>query len=43
MRLETFEAAVAQAADGARPLAGNAFKPALLRRTIVRALVHLAG
>ncbi|KAB8196126.1 xanthine dehydrogenase family protein subunit M [Nonomuraea phyllanthi] len=43
MRTETFEAAVAHAADGARPLARNAFKPALLRRTIVRALVHLAG
>ncbi|MEV4018947.1 xanthine dehydrogenase family protein subunit M [Nonomuraea angiospora] len=43
MRLEAFEAAVAHAADGARPLAHNAFKPALLRRTIVRALAHLAG
>ncbi|MFG1699546.1 FAD binding domain-containing protein [Nonomuraea sp. NPDC049309] len=41
--VETFEAAAARAADGARPLHGNAFKAALLRRTIVRALVHLAG
>ncbi|GAA3696221.1 xanthine dehydrogenase family protein subunit M [Nonomuraea antimicrobica] len=43
MRLQTFEAAVAHAADGARPLSHNAFKPALLCRTIIRALVHLAG
>jgi xanthine dehydrogenase YagS FAD-binding subunit len=33
-----YEQAVAHAADGARPLAHNAFKPALLRRTLVRAL-----
>ncbi|WP_434444357.1 FAD binding domain-containing protein [Lentzea sp. E54] len=38
---ETFESAVATAADGARPLAHNAFKPALLRRTLVRALTVL--
>ncbi|MEO3801151.1 xanthine dehydrogenase family protein subunit M [Nonomuraea sp. B1E8] len=43
MRRETFEAAVAHAADGARPLSRNAFKPALLRRTLLRALTHLAG
>ncbi|GIG87714.1 FAD binding domain-containing protein [Plantactinospora endophytica] len=41
MRLDTFESAVAHAADGARPLAHNRFKPALLRRTIVRALTGL--
>jgi xanthine dehydrogenase YagS FAD-binding subunit len=38
---ETFESAVRDAADGARPLAHNAFKPALLRRTLVRALTVL--
>lgn len=38
---ETFESAVGNAADGARPLAHNAFKPALLRRTLVRALTVL--
>ncbi|UCM89762.1 FAD binding domain-containing protein [Streptomyces marincola] len=38
---DTFEAAVAGAADGARTLAHNAFKPALLRRTLVRALTDL--
>jgi xanthine dehydrogenase YagS FAD-binding subunit len=43
MRQEAFEAAVARAADGARPLAHNAFKPALLRRTIIRALMTLAA
>ncbi|MEO3876352.1 xanthine dehydrogenase family protein subunit M [Nonomuraea sp. B12E4] len=43
MQAATFEAAAAHATDGARPLSRNAFKPALLRRTIVRALVHLAG
>jgi xanthine dehydrogenase YagS FAD-binding subunit len=43
MRQETFETAVATAADGARPLSHNPFKPALLRRTIVRALMNLAG
>ncbi|MFD5248365.1 FAD binding domain-containing protein [Amycolatopsis sp. NPDC058340] len=36
-----FEEAASLAADGARPLAGNAFKPSLLRRTIVRALLEL--
>lgn len=43
MRQEAFEAAVARAADGARPLSQNAFKPALLRRTIIRALMTLAA
>jgi xanthine dehydrogenase YagS FAD-binding subunit len=43
MRQEAFEAAVAHAADGARPLTRNAFKSALLRRTIIRALMSLAG
>ncbi|MEV0614754.1 xanthine dehydrogenase family protein subunit M [Nonomuraea sp. NPDC050404] len=43
MNQATFEAAVRHAADGARPLAHNRFKAALLRRTIVRALVRLAG
>ncbi|GAA2077273.1 FAD binding domain-containing protein [Actinomadura alba] len=38
---ETFESAVGNAADGARPLAHNAFKPALLRRTLIRALTVL--
>ena len=38
---DTFEAAVAHAADGAEPREHNAFKPALLRRTIVRALTEL--
>jgi xanthine dehydrogenase YagS FAD-binding subunit len=42
MQRETFEAAAAHAADGARPLAHNGFKPALLRRTIIRALSSLA-
>ncbi|MFD7509868.1 FAD binding domain-containing protein [Streptomyces sp. NPDC059853] len=37
----TFEAAVAGAADGARPREHNRFKPALLRRTLVRALTEL--
>jgi xanthine dehydrogenase YagS FAD-binding subunit len=38
---DTFESAVQGAADGARPLPHNAFKPALLRRTLVRALTVL--
>ncbi|MFI8219928.1 FAD binding domain-containing protein [Streptomyces sp. NPDC085932] len=37
----TFEAAVASAADGARPREHNRFKPALLRRTLIRALTEL--
>ncbi|GIF13794.1 FAD binding domain-containing protein [Actinoplanes teichomyceticus] len=40
---ETFEAAVRDAADGARPLTHNAFKPALLRHTLFRALTTLAA
>lgn len=43
MRQEAFEAAVARAADGARPLSQNAFKPTLLQRTIIRALMTLAA
>ncbi|MBZ9645674.1 xanthine dehydrogenase family protein subunit M [Streptomyces sp. PSKA30] len=39
----TYEAAVAHAADGARELSHNRFKPALLRRTLVRALTSLEG
>ncbi|MFD0746631.1 FAD binding domain-containing protein [Phytohabitans flavus] len=38
---DTFESAVGNAADGARPLTHNAFKPALLRRTLIRALITL--
>lgn len=37
----TFEAAVVHAADGAEPREHNAFKPALLRRTLVRVLAEL--
>lgn len=37
---ETFEAAAALAAEGAKPLPGNAFKVSLLKRTIVRALLE---
>ncbi|SEF32029.1 xanthine dehydrogenase YagS FAD-binding subunit [Amycolatopsis pretoriensis] len=37
----SFEAAAAVAADGARPLAHNAVKVPLLKRTIVRALLEL--
>ena len=36
-------AAAAHAADGARPLAGNAFKIQLLRRTVTYALARLGG
>ena len=39
---DTFEAAVRSAADGARTLAYNKFKPALLRRTLIRALAELS-
>ncbi|KXK59752.1 FAD-binding molybdopterin dehydrogenase [Micromonospora rosaria] len=38
---DVFEAAVRTAADGARTLPHNGFKPALLRRTLVRALTVL--
>ncbi|TDC65740.1 FAD binding domain-containing protein [Streptomyces hainanensis] len=37
----TYESAARDAADGARTLPHNAFKPALLRRTLVRALTVL--
>ncbi len=37
----SFTAAVRSAADGARPLAHNGFKVALVQRTIVRALLEL--
>ncbi|MFI6303098.1 FAD binding domain-containing protein [Amycolatopsis thailandensis] len=36
-----FEEAAALATEGARPLSANGFKPSLLRRTIVRALLEL--
>lgn len=39
--LESFEEAASVAADGARPLSGNAFKVSLLKRTVVRALLEL--
>jgi xanthine dehydrogenase YagS FAD-binding subunit len=42
MRQDVFEAAAAVAASGATPLTHNGFKPELLRRTIVRALMSLA-
>ncbi|MEO9323381.1 xanthine dehydrogenase family protein subunit M [Nocardioides sp. C4-1] len=41
MTTTTFEDAVRRAADGARTLEHNAFKPALLRRTLVRAFASL--
>ncbi|MET0233615.1 MAG: xanthine dehydrogenase family protein subunit M [Kibdelosporangium sp.] len=37
---EAFEAAASVAADGAKPLAENSFKPSLLKRTVVRALIE---
>jgi xanthine dehydrogenase YagS FAD-binding subunit len=39
---ESFEAAAATAAEGARPLSANSFKVPLLQRTVVRALLELA-
>jgi xanthine dehydrogenase YagS FAD-binding subunit len=39
---EVFESAARSAADGARPLAHNAFKVTLVQRTIVRALTEVA-
>ncbi|MFG2077129.1 FAD binding domain-containing protein [Nonomuraea maritima] len=39
---ESHEAAAALAAEGARPLAGNAFKVTLAQRAILRALAELA-
>ncbi|GAA2797153.1 xanthine dehydrogenase family protein subunit M [Saccharopolyspora taberi] len=38
---ESFEAPASAAADGAKPLSGNAFKVSLLKRTVVRALLEL--
>ncbi|MYW91212.1 xanthine dehydrogenase family protein subunit M [Amycolatopsis rubida] len=38
---EAFTAAAAVAVEGAKPLSGNVFKPSLLKRTIVRALLEL--
>ncbi|MBB1158635.1 MULTISPECIES: FAD binding domain-containing protein [Amycolatopsis] len=38
---EAFAAAAAVAVEGAKPLPGNVFKPSLLKRTIVRALLEL--
>ncbi|MEZ0075460.1 xanthine dehydrogenase family protein subunit M [Planotetraspora sp. GP83] len=40
---QSFEQAAALAAEGARPLAGNAFKVKLVQRTILRALTEVAG
>jgi len=39
----TLRAAADHAADGARPLNGNGFKPELLRRAVFRALTEVAG
>ncbi|GAA1948348.1 xanthine dehydrogenase family protein subunit M [Amycolatopsis minnesotensis] len=39
--LDSFESAAALAVEGAKPLSGNGFKTALLKRTIVRALLEL--
>jgi xanthine dehydrogenase YagS FAD-binding subunit len=39
----SFEAAGERAAEGARPLAENAFKVTLVKRTVVRALLSLDG
>jgi xanthine dehydrogenase YagS FAD-binding subunit len=36
----TFESVASLAADGAKPLSGNAFKVSLLKRTVVRALIE---
>jgi xanthine dehydrogenase YagS FAD-binding subunit len=43
LRQETAEAAAALAAGGAKPLAQNGFKVKLVQRTIVRALLSVAG
>ena len=40
---ETADAAAARSADGARPLAHNAFKIPLLRRTLTHVLLRLGG
>lgn len=42
LREDAITAAAAHAADGAQPLPHNGFKPALLRQTIIRALLDLA-
>ncbi len=39
--LGSFENAAALAAEGAKPLSGNAFKVSLLERTVIRALLEL--
>lgn len=36
----TFEQAASAAVDGAKPLSANGFKPSLLKRTVVRALIE---
>jgi xanthine dehydrogenase YagS FAD-binding subunit len=41
LTLAAFEAAASVAADGAKTLSDNAFKPSLLKRTIVRTLLEL--
>lgn len=41
LTLTAFQEAAGVAAEGARPLSENAFKPSLLRRTIIRALLEL--
>jgi xanthine dehydrogenase YagS FAD-binding subunit len=41
--LTTFEDAAAVSVEGAKPLSNNAFKPSLLKRTIVRALHELTS
>jgi xanthine dehydrogenase YagS FAD-binding subunit len=43
MSQRAFEAAARSAADGARPLAHNAFKVTLAQRTVLRALMSLGG
>jgi xanthine dehydrogenase YagS FAD-binding subunit len=43
VKQDTFEVAAKLAAEGARPLKNNAFKVALLQRTIVRAFMNLGG
>jgi xanthine dehydrogenase YagS FAD-binding subunit len=37
----TYEAAAARSTDGVRPLRHNAYKPELMRRTLIRALLEL--
>ena len=37
----TYEAAAARATDGVRPLRHNAYKPELMRRTLIRALLEV--